>query len=105
MIDNFYKKLKEIGVPVAYSHFKEPQSAPYMIYYIDGEEDIFADNKHYKEIYAGTIELYTTKKDFELERKIKYLQNQNTDITIKKVNETYLSDEGVFLNIFDFEII
>lgn len=57
------------GLPYAYHHFDEEQivAPPYIRWYFNGIDDLFADNVNFQSIPELRIELYTDEKDFEEE--------------------------------------
>ena len=60
--------LKETGYPVAYSHFKQRQTLPFITYLVEGTSNFFADDKVLLKVEQINIELYTSKKDLEAEK-------------------------------------
>lgn len=73
------KILKQAKVPCAYYRFEEgtKQEPPFICYFFDGGEDLFADNINYFKIERLYIELYTDSKDFALESKLERILNDN----------------------------
>lgn len=61
-----------VGLPIAYHHFKPNQSPklPYVIYYSTGDDALKADNMNYFKIKNLNIELYSALKDEVNELKI-----------------------------------
>ena len=95
------QKLNELGYPIAYSHFKEPQKLPFICYLVVDSDNFIADNKVYREILNVDIELYSNK-DFVAEEKIKKMLNDN-ELPYSYV-EIYIKDEGVFKSTFSIQI-
>lgn len=104
-IQDLYKVLRSLGIPVAYHHFETEQKPPYMIYLMDFETDFMADNIHYMDINSGEIEIYTEKKNIELEYALRNALSQNNHIVYGKLNEDFIDTEGVFLVRYYFEFI
>lgn len=78
MSPNEVKKiLKQAEVPCAYYRFKEGtgQEPPFICYFFDGSEDLYADNINYAKLERLYIELYTDRKDFALEAKLERILN------------------------------
>jgi len=57
--------IQEIGLPFAYYAFPEgtAQEPPFVVFYYQYSDDLFADNSNYRGISNLTIELYTDHKD------------------------------------------
>ena len=70
--DDITNMLKEAGLPFAYDHFAEGESPepPFLIFLFPGSDNMFADNGVYFKISQLNMELYTNKKDPELEEKL-----------------------------------
>ena len=70
--DGITNMLKEAGLPLAYDHFAEGESPepPFLIFLFPGSDNMFADNGVYFKISQLNMELYTDKKDPELEEKL-----------------------------------
>jgi hypothetical protein len=67
--DNVIEMLEEAGLPLAYDHFAEGESPdpPFLVFLFPGTDNVFADDTVYKKIDQLNIELYTDKKDPEIE--------------------------------------
>ena len=93
-----FQILQTLGIPAAYSHFKEngPVSPPYIVYLGAGQYTKDADNTHYYRRNQYQIEYYFTKKDEQLEAEIenKLLEN---GYLYEKSEDVYIEDEGVFV--------
>jgi hypothetical protein len=96
-------KLKDIGYPVSYSHFKEKQTPPFIVYLFVDDDDFKADNINYASISNVDIELYTSIKDEAAEKKIEDLLRAN-DIAFLK-NETWIDEEKIFQITYSIQII
>ena len=70
--DNVIEMLEEAGLPLAYDHFAEGESPdpPFLVFLFPGTDNVFADDTVYKKIDQLNIELYTDKKDPEIETTI-----------------------------------
>ena len=93
------------GYPYAYRSF--PQSTakapPYVVYYYDGYDDMYADNSNYQVIAGLRIELYTRNKDFTAEASIETVL-RTYEMTWRK-DETFIEDEQMYLIIYESEVI
>ena len=97
-----YKALKTLKIPVAYRLFKnKPESIPFCVYYLDNRNQYGADNLNMLERRTVVIELYTEKKEIELENKLlRLFKDEELDI-----DETYIDDEKLFMQTISFETI
>ncbi len=97
-MEELYKILKTTGLPVAYSHFTRKAEPPFVVYFVDGEDGIFADNKIYAKLIDYEIELYTKNKDLESEKKIEEVLEKNQINYIKET--TWINDEKLYQVVF-----
>ena len=95
--------LKSLGVPVAYSHFNTPVKLPFITYLEVGSTNFIADNKVFKKVIDVDIELYTNKKDLEIELLLEQLLSDN-EIPYDTV-ENYIDDEKVLQKIYEVRLI
>ena len=95
--------LNQLGIPVAYSHFKEAQEAPYICYVVDDDNNMGADIIEYKKIDNINIELYTDKKDLELEGKLEKILDDN-NIFYENI-EYYFDSEELFKKTYEIGVI
>ena len=65
--------MEEMGLPFAYHHFAEGESPapPFLLFLSPGEKTFSADNLAYFSCKQLDIELYTDKKQPELEEQVK----------------------------------
>lgn len=101
-LSEIYTKLCTLGVPVAYLQFSKPQKLPFIAYSEAGTEIQGADNYNLYRRTVIRVELYSEKKNPELERKI---ENLFRSVEIKKDGDIYLNEENMFLTVFSFETI
>lgn len=96
--------LRATGYPVAYSHFKQAVTPPYIAYIEAGDSDIKADNHNYLSISNINVELYTDKKDLTAEAA---LQNKLKELEIpyRKNPDTWIEEEGLFQIIYEIQLI
>ena len=93
---SIYQVLQSTGLPCAYSHFKNKQSPPYIVYIGSGQDTFGADNTHYWKENTYQVEYYYITKNEQNEEAIEtalldngYLYDKSEDI--------YIEDEGVFV--------
>lgn len=99
MAQTLFRLLQTLGIPVAYSHFREddvPVKPPYILYYGDGQYDASADNTYYYRRNRYQIEYYFTEKNEEIEKAIEDLLLDNGYL-YDKGSDIYIEDEGVFV--------
>lgn len=101
-LQEIYEKLRTLNIPVAYLKFDKPQKLPFIAYFEAGTEIQGADNYNLYRRTEIRIELYSEKKNPELERKI---ENLFRSVEIEKNGDTYLKDENMFMTLFSFETI
>ena len=95
--------LKGTGYPVAYSHFKQRQTLPFITYLVEGTNNFFADDKVLLKVEQINIELYTSKKDLEAENKLENLLDKNN--ICYEVFEDFIAEEKVFKRTYEMEMI
>lgn len=101
-LKEIYAKLCTLGIPVAYLKFDKPQKLPFIAYLEAGTEIQGADSYNLYRRVTIRIELYSEKKNPELERKIEGLFRS---AEIEKDGDTYLNEESMFMTVFSFETI
>jgi len=100
--NELYNLLKSTGLPVAYHHFDEPPSLPYIIYLFTYSSNFAADSKIYKRFDNYQVELYSEKKDLESEQLLENVFDEN-DIYYDK-SETYIESEEMYQVIYEIQI-
>ena len=102
--DDITKMLKEAGLPLAYDHFAEGESPdpPFLIFLFPGSDNMFADNGVYFKINQLNMELYTDKKDPELEEKLEDILTANESPWEK--SEVWIDSEKMYEVLYQTEI-
>ena len=95
--------LRSTGYPVAYSHFNDPPSFPYILYLDALSSNMLADNRVYQKGRIIQVELYTDKKDLQAEDTLEGVFEAN-DIPWE-VTEVYLDSERMFQRIYEIGVI
>ena len=97
--------VKEIGLPFAYYQFPEgtKQKLPFICYFYDGIDDLYADNANYQRIEVLNIELYTKNKDFEKEALVETTLAKY-GITYYK-EDSYIDEEKMWQIAYEMEVI
>lgn len=75
--EEVYNLLKKLNLPVAYNHFKDKVTPPFIIYDETSPNTFKADDLVYSQTNTYTIYLITDKKDYKLEKKVESLLNEN----------------------------
>ncbi len=91
-LEDFHNRLNTLGIPVAYRRFKSKPSLPFVCYYVSDEDIYGSDFENLILSQDIKIELYTDKKDIEIEEKINELFH---DFELNK-SEMYIADEDLF---------
>ena len=93
-----------IGLPYAYYQFPETgQQPPFVCWYLDGIDDLYADNNNYQRIVNLIVEYYSDEKDFDTETIIEGIF-ASSGLTYQK-DETYLDDERMHETIYSMEVL
>ena len=102
--DDITNMLKEAGLPLAYDHFAEGESPepPFLIFLFPGSDNMFADNGVYFKISQLNMELYTDKKDPELEEKLEDILTAH-EIQWEK-SEVWIESEKMYEVLYQTEI-
>lgn len=102
-LEELAQKLKKLGYPVAYSHFKSVKTPPFICYLIENGDTFSADNTVLSESTYVDIELYVVNKDLNAEKKIKDMLKENK--LSWGYDEVFIKDEGVFKCTFSITLI
>lgn len=93
-----------MGLPYAYYQFPETgQKPPFVCWYLDGIDDVYADNANYQRIVNLTIEFYSDEKDFTNEAAIES-QLTLSGLTYTKT-ETYIDSEKMHQTVYEMEVL
>lgn len=95
--------LDSTGYPVAYNHFNSTPSVPFIVYRLPSEDGFDADNVVYHNISDVEIEVYTNRKDLNVEATIKNLLNENELPFVSF--ETWIESEKLFQKIYETRLI
>ena len=100
----FKAELEKLDIPIQYRAFQvgHAPELPYLIFYENDSDNIFADNHNYFDVLNVACELYADEKDIELETK---LQKLLYDLEIQyNSTETYIDSENMYLKAYDVQI-
>lgn len=95
--------LDATGFPVAYSHFSDATTPPYICYLVAFSSNLHADNKVYQKIENAQVELYTKHKDLSAESKLETILNDN-EIPYE-ITETWIESERLYQRIYEIGVI
>ena len=100
----FKAELEQLDIPIQYRAFSVGQAPelPYLIFYENDSDNVFADNSNWFDVLNVICELYTDNKDIELETKIQKLF-YDTEIQYNST-ETYIDSENMYLKAYDVQI-
>lgn len=99
------ERLQAVGLPLAYKQFIPYKNAPvppppYLIYFVENESGHGADGRNFYKQLHFVAELYTVKKDTELENKV---EDAISEFEFEK-HEDYLDDESMWFISYEFDI-
>ena len=100
----FKAELEKLDIPIQYRAFQvgHAPSLPYLIFYENDSDNIFADNQNWFDVLNVVCELYADNKDIELETK---LQKLLYDLEIQyNSTETFIDSENMYLKAYDVQI-
>lgn len=94
----FVALFENVGMPIAFDHFKTPQALPYLVYIIYANEQMAADNKTFHSAPMLQLELYTEQKDMTKEATVEAI----IDDFFYTKEEEYLDDEQMYMVAYRF---
>jgi hypothetical protein len=103
-MDEVIRILKELNIPFAYHHFAEGEAPdpPFICYLCPSTDNFAADGTVYLDIDVIHIELYTDRKDPELEKQLQKLL-KDSGIVYEK-NESWIETEKLYEVLYEFEM-
>lgn len=93
--------LEGTELPVAYDHFKEQTDPPFLVYLLPESRNILADDCIYQNKVLLRVELYTEKKDLELEKRVETVLS---DMIWTKAEE-YIDSEDMYEIMYEMEVM
>ena len=96
--------MEEIGLPFAYHHFAEGESPdpPFICFLTPGSDNFAADGRDYFKINQINIELYTDRKDPDLEDSVEAVLDEH-GIFYQKT-EVWIDSEKLYEVLYQFEM-
>lgn len=97
--------VESIGLPYAYFQFPEGtgQAPPFICFFYTNSDDLFADNSNYQDIRRLNIELYTSTKDFALEKTIEDILKLNGFTFYRE--ENFIETEKIWQIAYEMEVM
>ena len=97
--------VESIGLPYAYFQFPEKtgQAPPFICFFYTNSDDLFADNSNYQDIRRLNIELYTSTKDFTLEKTIEDILKLNGFTYYRE--ENFIETEKIWQIAYEMEVM
>jgi len=103
-MDDLVKLMTETGIPFAYDHFAEGESPepPFICYLLPESDNFAADGIAYCKISRVHIELYTDKKDPEMEKRAEAVLSGHGIFYHK--TEVWIDSEKLYEVLYQFEM-
>ena len=97
--------VEEMGLPYAYDHFAEGESPepPFLVFLFPRSNNFSADGKVYQKINQLQLELYTDRKQPNLEKRVEVVLDSH-DLFYDK-SEVWIPDEKLYEVLYTTEII
>lgn len=97
--------VESMGLPCAYRAFRKDTArpAPFICYYYDKNDDLFADNINYQEIVVLIIELYTREKELVIEKHMEKVLREH-EMSYEK-ESLYIESQGMHETIYEMEVV
>lgn len=96
---------EETGLPVAYDHFAEGESPdpPFLVFLFPRSDNLFADGQVYMKIDVLHFELYTDRKQPDVEALVEAVLDRH-EICYDKT-EVWIEDEKLYEVLYTMEVI
>ena len=103
-MDEIVGLMTETGIPFAYDHFAEGESPdpPFICYLLPGSDNFSADGRVYHRITEVRIELYTDRKDLDVENKVTAVLDEHG--IFYDQTEVWIDSEKLYEVVFSFEM-
>ena len=97
--------LRGLGIPFAYDHFAEGESPepPFLVFLFPSSDNFSADGQVYAKINELHFELYTDKKDPEIEVKVEAVLDRRGIFYDK--SEVWIADERLYEVLYTMEVL
>lgn len=103
-MDKLLQIISEIDIPSAYDHFTEGESPdpPFLCYLLPGADNFAADGKAYFKVDQVHLELYTDKKDPEIEHIVEAVLDEHGIFYDR--TEVWIESEKLYEVLYYFEM-
>ena len=93
------------GIPYAYNHFAEGESPdpPFVVYLYPESDHFLADSHVYRKITEVHIELYTDRKDPNLEKALEDILDEH-ELCYEK-SEVWIAEERLYEVMYTMEVL
>jgi hypothetical protein len=97
--------LEEAGLPLAYDHFEEGDSPepPFLVFLFPSSDNFAADGMVYKKINELHVELYTDKKEPDVEERLETVLDRHGIFYDK--SEVWIPEEKLYEVLYSTEVI
>ena len=104
MMEELVRIVSGMGIPFAYDHFAEGESPdpPFLCYLLPGSNNFSADGKVYYKIGRVNLELYTDRKDPDVEQKLEDALDAASIFYNK--TEVWIDSEKLYEVLYQFEM-
>ena len=103
MLNKLTADLNALGYPFTYSHFKQRQDPPCIVYVVHDSDTYTADDTVYSETLYVDIDLYVAEKNLTIEKQIKNILKEHE--IAWSYSEVYIAESKAFKCSFSIEII
>ena len=102
-MDELVLMVSQIGLPFAYDHFAEGESPepPFLCYLLPGSRNFAADGRVYHKISEVRLEIYTDRKDPEMELRVEDVLD-GYGVFYNK-SEVWIESERLYEVLYSFE--
>ncbi len=103
--DGVVEMAEETGLPVAYDHFAEGESPdpPFLVFLFPRSDHFYADGKVYTKIDVLHFELYTDRKQPDVEAQVETVLDRHGMVYSK--TEVWLETEQMYEVLYSMEVI
>ena len=103
--DQIVEMLEEAGLPLAYNHFAEGESPapPFLIFLFPSSDNFSADGMVYQKIDALHIELYTDRKQPDVESRLETVLDRHGVFYEK--TEVWIESERLYEVLYSTEVL
>lgn len=103
-MDKLVAIIKAMNLPYAYDHFVEGNSPepPFLVYLLPRTNHFKSDGKIYYKVNVVQLEVYSDKKDLQLEKQIEHVLDSH-EIVYEK-SEIWIASERLYEVMYIFEM-